>query len=168
MTDESRPVYATVIDLREGPPGTLIEFKPFGRDFRFVNRLMEYQEAMAGANAFIVAEYDFTGEEDWAESHFVGEPVMPGNLQQECADQASALMGLLNPKFAGRGFLLTSKENVRFRGIVEPGDTLVIRSELIRLSGHGGKFGYKTWVKDSEPKVWAVSADEMTFAFFNS
>lgn len=158
----TKAVYATVIDARFGLPGKVVEFPPFGRDFCFVTRIVDYQPAKAAAHAFVVAEYDYTGEESWAESHFVDHPLMPGNLQLECGDQTSALIRLLDPRLAGKDFLLASKENVKYRGKVQPGDTLVIRSELVHLGGLGGRFRYQTWVKGTEPKIWAVSA-EITF-----
>jgi len=154
--------YATVMDCRNGPPGVKMDFSPFGRDYCFVSRLIDFQEATSGANAFVVAEYDFTGRKAWEKSHFVGNPLMAGNHQSECGDQATALLGMLDPRLKDRAFVLGSKK-ARFPRMVPPGTTLVIRSELLRVDNHGGRAAYQIWVKGS-PRAITVSA-EITFVF---
>jgi 3-hydroxyacyl-[acyl-carrier-protein] dehydratase len=82
----------------------------------------------------VVAGYkDVTADEFWVRGHMPGFPLLPGVLMCEAAAQLcayyTATQGLLQGDFIGFGGL----ENVRFRGMVRPGDRLVLVGKATRL-----------------------------------
>ena len=80
------------------------------------------------------------GEDAWyLRGHFPGRPIMPGVLQVEALAQVGAVCGLSAPGFAGRLALFAGIDDVRFKRIVVPGDTLTLQCEITRLRGPVGK-----------------------------
>jgi 3-hydroxyacyl-[acyl-carrier-protein] dehydratase len=71
--------------------------------------------------------------------HFPGRPIMPGVLQVEALAQVGAVCGLSAPGFAGRLALFAGIDDVRFKRIVTPGDTLTLECRITRLRGPIGK-----------------------------
>jgi 3-hydroxyacyl-[acyl-carrier-protein] dehydratase len=74
---------------------------------------------------------DLAPDEFWARGHFPGVPLMPGVIMCECAAQLSSY-------YARRFNLLDGivgfggMEEVRFRGVVRPGDRFVVVCRLLR------------------------------------
>ena len=82
----------------------------------------------------IVGFKDVGHDEFWVRGHMPGFPLMPGVLMCEAAAQMVSyyisVSGLVNPgHFIGFGGM----ENVRFRGLVKPGDRLVIAGKGIKV-----------------------------------
>src|SRR5579871_3709293 len=82
----------------------------------------------------LIAGYkDVRPDEFWVRGHMPGYPLMPGVMMCEAAAQLcsyySVTSGLLQGDFIGFGGL----ENVRFRGLVRPGDRLVLVGKGLRL-----------------------------------
>lgn len=81
----------------------------------------------------IVGYKDVRADEFWVRGHMPGFPLLPGVLMCEAAAQMSSYYvvtaGLLQGDFVGFGGL----ENVRFRGMVRPGDRLVLVGKGIRV-----------------------------------
>jgi 3-hydroxyacyl-[acyl-carrier-protein] dehydratase len=82
----------------------------------------------------VIAGYkDVRPEEFWVRGHMPGFPLLPGVLMCEAAAQLCAYyittQGLFQGDFIGFGGL----ENVRFRGMVRPGDRLVLIGKAVRL-----------------------------------
>ena len=82
---------------------------------------------------------NLTMNEQFFQGHFPGNPIMPGVLQVEAMAQCSAPVLLSLDKFKGKLALFASIENVRFKGIVRPGDRLDMRIDLVKLKGPIGK-----------------------------
>jgi 3-hydroxyacyl-[acyl-carrier-protein] dehydratase len=85
--------------------------------------------------AKIVAGYkDVRPEEFWVRGHMPDYPLLPGVLMCEAAAQLCSYFilttGIMEADFVGFGGL----ENVRFRGVVRPGDRLVLIGKGIRLN----------------------------------
>jgi len=80
-----------------------------------------------------------TDEAWYLRGHFPGRPIMPGVLQVEALAQVGAVCGLSHPDFAGRLALFAGIDDVRFKRIVVPGDTLELRCEITRLRNPVGK-----------------------------
>jgi 3-hydroxyacyl-[acyl-carrier-protein] dehydratase len=75
---------------------------------------------------------DITPNEFWVRGHMPGLPLMPGVIMCEAAAQLASYYShrhMLMDGVVGFGGL----EDVRFRGIVRPGDRFVIVSRLLKL-----------------------------------
>ena len=82
----------------------------------------------------LIAGYkDVRPDEFWVRGHMPDYPLLPGVLMCEAAAQLcsyyTATQGLMKGDYIGFGGL----ENVRFRGVVRPGDRLVLVAKGIRL-----------------------------------
>ena len=90
----------------------------------------EITELVPGERA--AGRYHVTDEAWYLRGHFPGRPIMPGVLQVEALAQVGAVCGLSHPDFAGI-------DDVRFKRIVVPGDTLELRCVITRLRNPVGK-----------------------------
>jgi 3-hydroxyacyl-[acyl-carrier-protein] dehydratase len=82
----------------------------------------------------IIAGYkDVRDDEFWVRGHMPGYPLMPGVVMCEAAAQLCSFYtkthGILQGDFIGFGGM----EDVRFRGVVRPGDRLVLIGKAARL-----------------------------------
>jgi 3-hydroxyacyl-[acyl-carrier-protein] dehydratase len=112
---------------------------PHRDPFLWIDEVVEESATSLVARKFVSAELDvFRG-------HYPGRPVLPGVLLCEAAMQAGAVLiarqGLAGGEAsdsppAGRIPVATRINNVKFRHMVRPGDTLEIAVELTeRLAG---------------------------------
>jgi 3-hydroxyacyl-[acyl-carrier-protein] dehydratase len=83
--------------------------------------------------------YTVRGDEDFLRGHFPGRPIMPGVLMVESLAQAGCVGVLAHPDYADRLVVFAGIESVRFRRIVEPGDTLELELIVERLRSRLGK-----------------------------
>jgi 3-hydroxyacyl-[acyl-carrier-protein] dehydratase len=76
---------------------------------------------------------DLTADEFWVRGHMPGRPLMPGVIMCEAAAQIASYyvqkLDLLGAKMLGFGGL----EDVHFRGIVRPGDRLVVAIRFLKI-----------------------------------
>jgi 3-hydroxyacyl-[acyl-carrier-protein] dehydratase len=98
----------------------------------------------------VLAGYkDVRADEFWVRGHMPGYPLMPGVLLCEAAAQLASYYvvtyGLLQGDFIGFGGL----ENVRFRGLVRPGDRLVLIGKGVRLHHRQTIFNVQGFVGDT-------------------
>ena len=101
----------------------------------------------------IVALKNVSFNEDYFNGHFPGNPVMPGVLQIEAIAQAAGIMGLYkyykeDGEIKDANVLFMGVDNVRFRGIVRPGDVLRIDVKMLQFKRGIGKFAGKCFVDD--------------------
>ena len=131
----------------EMPPE--LHFNPSEVDF---NRVLVDQEAIRRVNPqrfemehlngivyidreknIIIGYKDVRPDEFWVRGHMPEYPLLPGVLMCEAAAQLCSyyvvLIGMLAGDFIGFGGL----ENVRFRGVVRPGDRLILIGKALRL-----------------------------------
>ena len=99
---------------------------PHRPPFLFVEKIIELSDKhVVGVKNVSMNEWYFTG-------HFPGAPVMPGVIQVEAMAQTGGILVLStlpDPENYLTYFLKI--ENVRFKQMVLPGDTLIFRLELI-------------------------------------
>lgn len=110
------------------------EVLPHRDPFLFLDEITEY-EAGKSATAIWRVKPDlavFRG-------HFPGRPILPGVLIAEALAQTGAFAVLTDERFKGRLLVFGGIEKMRFKGMVTPGDTLVLNTEMTRLASVGGK-----------------------------
>lgn len=70
--------------------------------------------------------------EEYLQDHFPRFPVMPGVLMLEALFQASALLVHKSEDFCHSTILIRQAKNVRYADFVQPGQTLVVHSQIIK------------------------------------
>jgi len=81
--------------------------------------------------AICVGYKDLKPDEFWARGHMPGFPLMPGVIMCEAAAQLSSYYAVKNKLMNGMmGF--GGMEDIRFRGVVRPGDRFVIVTRLLK------------------------------------
>ncbi len=108
----------------------ILDLIPHRYPFLLVDRITE-----CVAGEYAVGYKNLTWNEPFFQGHFPNNPVMPGVLQVEAMAQCSAPIILTMEKYKGKLALFAGMDNVRFKGIVRPGDRLDMRIELLKLKG---------------------------------
>jgi len=90
----------------------------------------EVQELLPGDH--IVATFWVDPARDIFKGHFPDAPVLPGVYTVEATAQATDLVLMTTPTYAGKTPLLLGINNVKLREKILPGDTLEIRAEMLR------------------------------------
>jgi 3-hydroxyacyl-[acyl-carrier-protein] dehydratase len=107
---------------------------PHREPFLLVDEILELEPGVRA-----VGRYDVDPEAWYLRGHFPGRPIMPGVLQVEALAQVGAVCGLAHESFVGRLALFAGIEDVRFKRIVVPGDSLRLECTITRLRGPIGK-----------------------------
>jgi 3-hydroxyacyl-[acyl-carrier-protein] dehydratase len=80
------------------------------------------------------------------EGHFPGNPIMPGVKMVEALAQCGAVAVLSQPENRGKLALFAGIDNVRFKRIVRPGETLLLECQVETVRGPVGKGRVKATV----------------------
>ena len=78
-------------------------------------------------------------DEFWFAGHFPGNPIMPGVLIVEALAQAGVVTALAQEEAKGKLVLFAGIDKVRFKRVVQPGDTLDLRSRSSPCAVVGGQ-----------------------------
>ncbi|MGV3599277.1 MAG: bifunctional UDP-3-O-[3-hydroxymyristoyl] N-acetylglucosamine deacetylase/3-hydroxyacyl-ACP dehydratase [Bacteroidota bacterium] len=104
----------------------ITRFLPHKFPFLFVDKVMEISAT------HVLAVKNVTGDEYYFQGHFPGNPIMPGVLQIEAMAQAGGVLILSRvPDPENYSTYFVKIESVKFKEKVVPGDTLVMRLDLI-------------------------------------
>jgi 3-hydroxyacyl-[acyl-carrier-protein] dehydratase len=104
----------------------------------------EIVELVPGEHA--TGRYHVRDDAWYLRGHFPGRPIMPGVLQVEALAQVGAVCGLSSPGFAGRLALFAGIDDVRFKRVVRPGDTLTLECRVETVRGPVGRGKVKATV----------------------
>jgi 3-hydroxyacyl-[acyl-carrier-protein] dehydratase len=107
---------------------------PHREPFLLIDEILKVEVGKSATAVWHVRE-----DYDIFRGHFPGNPVLPGVLMVEALAQTGAYAILLDEKFRGKLALFGGIDGVKFRGLVRPGDDLVLEAELTRISSFGGK-----------------------------
>ena len=85
-------------------------------------------EVVERTETYIIARKTFREDEFFLQGHYPGNPIVPGVILCEASMQTGAIF---LSQFGGEGTpVVTRMNDVRFRKIVRPGDTIEIRADL--------------------------------------
>lgn len=112
----------------------IMEIIPHRPPFLLVDRVLELESGVraVGLKQVTINEPFFMG-------HFPGQPVMPGVLQIEALAQVGAVALLSQPEHRGKLAIFARIDDVRFRTMVKPGDTLRLEVTLEKMRRSIGK-----------------------------
>jgi len=128
MPIENIPVGEGALDING-----LMKLLPHRYPFLMVDRILKFEGDKA------VAIKNVSINEPYFQGHFPSYPVMPGVLQIEAMAQVASILMLRKAENAGKLGFFMSADNVKFRKMVLPGDTLMMHVELTKYRGKIGK-----------------------------
>ena len=108
-------------------------------DREALKKILPHREPMLLVDEAVVEDgtakgkYTVNGVEWFLQGHFPGNPVVPGVILCEIMGQACSV--LLADRCEGMTPYFTGLNNVKFRQVVKPGDTLCIESVIVRNKG---------------------------------
>lgn len=101
---------------------------PHREPFLLLDRVVELDPGVRA-----VAEKDVRSDDWWFAGHFPRNPIMPGVMQVEALAQTAAVCAMAMPEFQGGLGLFAGIDEVRFKRIVVPGDTLRLEAVMLKL-----------------------------------
>jgi 3-hydroxyacyl-[acyl-carrier-protein] dehydratase len=112
----------------------IMRILPHRYPFLLVDRIVELEPGRraVGIKAVTANEPQFTG-------HFPERPIMPGVLMVEALAQTAGVVVMSLDEYRGKLGLFAGIDDCRFRRMVVPGDTLVLKVEVEKLRGMFGR-----------------------------
>ena len=108
-----------------------------------VDRILEIEpfKSATGLKNITMNEPQFLG-------HFPNNPIMPGVLILEAMAQVGGVAMLYPEEHRGKIALFGGMDNIKFKQIVIPGDTLITKAEIVRVRGDFGVLHADGYVND--------------------
>ena len=111
---------------------TALNHLPHGKEFRFLDRLVELDAGRDGKG-----EYRVRGDEPFLRGHFPNDPIMPGVLLAEAAAQLAGVVAQSDPGLTPlSGLKLAALRNVRILGAARPGDLVGLEARVTGRLGN--------------------------------
>ena len=112
----------------------IMRILPHRYPFLLVDRVVELEPGRraVGIKQVTANEPHFTG-------HFPGRPIMPGVLMVEALAQTAGIAVLSLDEYRGKLGLFAGIDDCRFKRMVVPGDTLLLKVEVEKLRGMFGR-----------------------------
>lgn len=143
---------ATFVDLREVD----LDRIEFDRDeirqrnpHRFEFELLHGIIAFRPDDGIIVGHHLASEDAFWVRGHIPGRPLFPGVLMIETAAQLCSFYWRESFPEIDRFFGFAGIENTRFRGVVEPGDRLILVGKMVQVKPRRAIFDAQGFVNGS-------------------
>ena len=135
----------------------ILEIIPHRHPFMLIDTIEELEPGVKAIGKKCVSF-----NEPFFAGHFPTEPVMRGVLIIEALAQVGAVAILSMPENKGKIAYFGGIKEARFKGMVKPGDVLMLETEIIRVKGPVGVGKANAYVDGK-----LVCKAELTFALGN-
>ncbi len=127
MTTQSAAPHLPILPMEAAD---IVRIIPHRHPFMLVDRIIELEPGLraVGIKAVTANEPQFAG-------HFPDRPIMPGVLMIEALAQTAGVAIMTLEAYRGKLGLFAGIDDCRFRRMVIPGDTLVLKVEVEKLRG---------------------------------
>ena len=112
------------------------EWVPQRHEFEMLDGIVHYDEAALVAAAVKTLDAD----QFWVRGHIPGRPLFPGVLMIESAAQLCCYLFCRRTQEKQRFFAFGGVSDVRFRGVVKPGDTILLLARAQKVRSNLGVF----------------------------
>ncbi|MHC4939702.1 MAG: 3-hydroxyacyl-ACP dehydratase FabZ family protein [Planctomycetota bacterium] len=145
------------------PPATFVDLSEFDLDqlefdreairqrnpHRYEFELLHGVIAFRPDDGIIIGEHRASEDAFWVRGHIPGRPLFPGVLMVETAAQLCSFYWREAYPHVDKFFGFGGIENTRFRGVVEPGDRLIIIGKSVQVKPRRAIFDAQGLVGDS-------------------
>ena len=126
---------------------------PHRDPFLLIDRVTELEPGVRA-----VAEHTFTGEEWYLKGHFPGNPIVPGVILVESCAQTATVMAMALPEYRSGLGLFAGIDEMRFKRIVRPGDTVRYEAVIDRMRRGYARVNVRAFVGDEVAAEGVIQA----------